>query len=251
MPLSAIILAIVFASTCSRTLAFSANRKVNANANDAVLVRSPLTSSQLSYSKSSTALYYVDERELDTSVTEVRTTITTNPSHDLKKPTIYPISSLQELHDFLEEDDRLTAIKFYAPWCKYCKQVGLRYQGLAAKMGDGVIDRRAVEGEVRFAAIEYGSLTAKLITEQLQVQGVPTLQLYKGTTKLWESKSSNEGHPNKTNTKVKTSHLKQEVIRLLDMTADELEDYVEDFEDDGILGETYEDSFFDNSECSW
>jgi len=35
-----------------------------------------------------------------------------------KKPTIYPITSLQELYDFLQEDDRLTAIKI----CKYCSR---------------------------------------------------------------------------------------------------------------------------------
>ena len=62
---------------------------------------------------SSSALYYVDDHT-DTAVTERPATTTTAPTtapivH--KKPTIYPISSLQELYDFLQEDDRLTAIK--------------------------------------------------------------------------------------------------------------------------------------------
>ena len=140
--------------------------------------------------------------------------------------------------------------RFYAPWCKYCRRVGLHYQGLAAELGDGVVARRAVTGSIRCAAIEYSSLTAKLITEQLQVQGVPTLQLYKGTTKVWQSKSTNDGHPNKTN-KIKAGDLKREVQRLLAMSGDELDSYVANLEDDGILEEPMEDSYFDNNDYAW
>jgi len=137
-----------------------------------------------------------------------------------------------------------------APWCKYCQKVGLHFQGLAAELGDGVIARRAVKGKIRCASIEYSSVTARLITEHLQIQGVPSLQLYKGTTKLWQSKSNNDGHPNKNN-KIKTSDLKREVKRLLAMPDDECKAYLRDFQDDGILEEAMEESFFDNHDYAW
>lgn len=58
---------------------------------------------------SSSALYYVDDDHPSAATTEVapqETRILT------KKATIYPIYTLQELYDFLQEDeDRLTAIK--------------------------------------------------------------------------------------------------------------------------------------------
>ena len=122
-------------------------------------------------------------------------------------------------------------------------------------MGDGVVARQAVEGSIRCAAIEYGSLTAQLMTEQLQVTRIPTLQLYKGTTKLWQSpklqeKNSHEalGYPaNKiTRNNVKAGDLKREVKRLLAMSEDELNAYVAGFDDDGILEDAMEDAFFDN-----
>ena len=125
-------------------------------------------------------------------------------------------------------------------------------------MGDGVVARQLVEGSIRCAAIEYSSLTAQLMTEQLQVTRIPTLQLYKGTTKLWQSPkptSGNQSHDdaalgypaNKiTRNNVKAGDLKREVKRLLAMSKDELNAYVTDFEDDGILEEAMEDAFFDN-----
>ena len=66
-----------------------------------------------SSSRFSTAVHYRDEH-VDTAVAqplpaEKPKTVVVQIK---KKPTIYPLSSLQELYDFLEEDDdRLTAIK--------------------------------------------------------------------------------------------------------------------------------------------
>ena len=127
------------------------------------------------------------------------------------------------------------------------------------ELGDGVVARHAVEGTIRCAAIESSSLTAELVTEKLQVTSIPTLQLYKGTTKLWQSPlptkqhSSSDGDPalnypaNKvTRNNAKTTDLKLEIKRLLAMTEAELNAYVANFEDDGVLEDAMEDAFFDN-----
>lgn len=157
-----------------------------------------------------------------------------------KKPTIYPISSLDELHEFLQEDDdRLTAIKFFAPWCKTCQRLGMRYQKLAKQHGDGVdrVARKAVTGEMRCAEVEFGSVTSRFIHDQLQIEALPTLQLYKGTTKLWQGRGSDS-----------IRHLEKEVKRLLALSQSDLEEYVDhEVVDDGILEEAMEDSFFDNA----
>ena len=68
---------------------------------------------------SSSALYYVDDEHPAATTTEVApketniiTTTTAPNTTNNKKATIYPIHTLQELYDFLQEDDdRLTAIK--------------------------------------------------------------------------------------------------------------------------------------------
>jgi hypothetical protein len=59
---------------------------------------------------SSSRIFYKDDDSdslatAKTQVVEPRTLVIK------KKPTIYPLSSLQELYDFLLEDDRLTAVK--------------------------------------------------------------------------------------------------------------------------------------------
>lgn len=102
------------------------------------------------------------------------------------------------------------------------------------ELGDAIVDRQMVEGPIRFATIEYGSETARLVTETLKIPAVPTLQVYKGTHKIWEE------HGAKT-----TKGLKSTLTLLRSMTPDELEAYAEEV-DDHILTQAVEESFFDS-----
>ena len=105
--------------------------------------------------------------------------------------------------------------------------------------GDGVdrVARKSITGDIRCAEIEFGPGTSRFIHEQLQIKGLPHLQLYKGTTKLWEGSGGKS-----------PQGLDKEVERLLAMSSSDLETYIaEEVEDDGILAEAVEDSFFDNA----
>jgi hypothetical protein len=101
------------------------------------------------------------------------------------------------------------------------------------ELGDAIIDRRKVEGPVRFASIEYGSETCRLITETLQVPGVPTLQLYCGVHKLWEE------HGTKT-----VKGLKNELNRISSMSMEEIRAYAKEV-DDGVLENAIEETMYD------
>jgi hypothetical protein len=101
------------------------------------------------------------------------------------------------------------------------------------EMGDGIADRKMVEGQIRLAEVAYSPETHRFIQEQLQVGAVPTLQLYHGLNKLWEKSGS-------TNTK----DLRAQVFSLDDLNRGELEEYA-DQADDGILHSLIEDSLYD------
>jgi len=111
--------------------------------------------------------------------------------------------------------------------------LGLHFDRLAREFGDGVLNRQKVSGEIRCAQVEYGSATANFITEQLQIQSVPTMQLYRGLHKVW-------GVSGKTDTR----GLKAELNELLSRSEESLEEHANDV-DDGILLEAIEDSMFD------
>lgn len=94
-------------------------------------------------------------------------------------------------------------------------------------------NRHKVEGSIRFAAVEYGSETSRLITETLKIRGVPTLQLYSGVHKLWE-----ENGP-KT-----VQGLKKKLQEIESMSLVEIRELAEEL-DDRILENAIEESFFD------
>jgi len=142
------------------------------------------------------------------------------------------IASLDELKYFLEEDERPVVIKFYAKWCKKCQQVGRHFDRLAMEMGDRIVDQQMVEGDVRFAAVEYTPDSQAFITEELQVQGVPTLHMYVGTRKLLEGRCS-----------IKNIH--KELAQIEDMDHEDLLERAEEA-DDGVLTGLIEESFFDS-----
>ncbi|KAL3936041.1 MAG: hypothetical protein SGBAC_008554 [Bacillariaceae sp.] len=150
-----------------------------------------------------------------------------------KKPSIVKLNSLDELKYFLQEDDRMAAIKFHAPWCKTCQRLGLQYQKLATELGDGIASRKMVEGQVRFAEVAYSPQTNHFIQDQLQVDAVPTLQLYHGFNKLWQRSGTKDARD-----------LRDTVLNLESKTPEELLILGEE-KDDGILQEAIEDTMFD------
>lgn len=151
------------------------------------------------------------------------------------EPIILKINSLDDLQCLLEEDeDRMVAIKFYAPWCKTCQRLGIDFGRLARKWGDVVSNGNFVQGRIRCAEVEFKSVEAsRWVTEELRVKAIPTLQLYSGTSKMWEGIGAK-------NTKM----LQDELRRLEHMPLDDLRAHGE-LVDDGILEQALEDSFYD------
>jgi len=124
--------------------------------------------------------------------------------------------------------------RFYAPWCKSCKKLDIHFNNLASKIGDGVVARQMVKGDVRFAQIAFGDATRELM-ENLKIAGLPTMQLYHRDHKLWNV----AGHTN-------TKSLQSELGRLEALSQNDLEEYGEEI-DDGVLNEAVEDSMYDYS----
>lgn len=148
------------------------------------------------------------------------------------KPMVEEIFSLDELKWFLEEDERPVVIKFYAKWCKKCQKLGLQFNRLALDMGDHILDQQMIYGDVRFAAVEYNPQSQAFITEDLQIKGVPDMQVYVGTHKLLEAGSSIK--------KIRTELGLLEGMRHEDVLKRAAE------ADDGVLTTLIEDSFFDS-----
>lgn len=110
---------------------------------------------------------------------------TDNDKQDRSRPDIVVIESHDDYVKFLEEDDRLCVIKFYANWCKSCQRFGIKYRHLAFDDGDHIdIEGTTVHsGEVRFAEVEY-TASAKLC-KALKVRKLPTVHMYrKGAGKI-------------------------------------------------------------------
>lgn len=155
------------------------------------------------------------------------------PSKQQTKILVENIASLDQLKYFLEEDERPVVIKFYAKWCKKCQHVGRQFDRLAMEMGDRIIvDQQMIDGDVRFAAIEYNQESQAFITEELQVQGVPSLQIYVGTRKLLEGGSS-------------IKNIRQELAQVEDLSHGDLLERAEEA-DDGVLTGLIEESFYDS-----
>lgn len=116
--------------------------------------------------------------------------------NDRSRPKIVKIQTHQEYLNFLEEDDRLCVVKFYASWCKSCKRFGISFRQLAFETGDHITnsivnngdgDEEEVlhSGKVRFAEVEY-SQNARLC-KSLKIKKLPTVHYYKrGVGKLSE-----------------------------------------------------------------
>lgn len=222
-----IILVALLLSTQRPVLGFSPQHSQNNKSFSSSSSTSSTTSS------SSSALYYVrgDPSSPPPAVQKAKVEI--QRKLIVTKPKVREIKSLDELQYFLEEDARLVAIKFYAPWCKTCKRLGLHFDRLALELGDTIQNRQKVEGSVRFATIEYGSETSRFITQTLQIHGVPTLQLYSGVKKLWQENGATT-----------VRGLKEQLNLLESMSTEERQAHAEEV-DDGILASAIEENFFD------
>merc|ERR1712232_279394 len=98
--------------------------------------------------------------------------------------------------------------------------------------GDGTQQPVFIDGEVRFAQIEFTSESQAFITEELQIPGVPMLQIYVGTKKLLDGGSS-----------IQTIRTELQQIQHLDPS--QLVDRA-NRADDGILTMIVEDSLYDS-----
>jgi len=168
----------------------------------------------------------------------------------MKKPKVSKffvedISSLNELKYFLEEDERPVVIKFYAKWCKKCQQVGKQMDRLAMEMGDRIVleyneeddDNEQlqpvfVDGDVRFGQMEFTHESQAFITEELQILGVPTVQIYVGTKKLLDAGSS-------------VKRIRSELQQIKPLDPHQIINHAEQT-DDGILTSIIQESIYDS-----
>ena len=110
-----------------------------------------------------------------------------NDDEDRTRPNIVKIQSHQDYINFLQEDDRLCLVKFYASWCKSCKRFGVSFRHLAFDEGDHLNPNGEVVhvGNVRFAEVEYSQCVQ--LCKTLKVKKLPTVHYYKeGEGKLSE-----------------------------------------------------------------
>jgi len=186
---------------------------------------------------STTAIQYQSETPAGDNVTIEKSfavrqinTVPTPSKHT--KIIVENITSLSELRWFLEEDERPVVIKFFAPWCKKCQRLGLQFDRLAMEMGDRVVDQQFIDGDVRFAAVQYNPESRGFITEELQIRGFPTLQIYVGPRKLLEGGSS-------------VKNIREEIAVIEELSHGDLLERAEEA-DDGVLTGLIEESFYDS-----
>jgi len=110
----------------------------------------------------------------------------------------------------------------------------MHYNKMASKLGDGIIARQKVQGDVRFAQVRYSN-NIKTMLGDLRILQVPTMQVYYGDRKLW----SVSGETN-------TKSLHAELNRLQQLSNEELETFAEQ-QDDGLLADAIEDARYDYS----
>ena len=80
------------------------------------------------------------------------TTSEADDEDQARRPNIVKINSHEQYVKFLEEDDRVCVIKFYATWCKSCQRFGLKFRHLAFEEGDRISgDNVYHSGNARFA----------------------------------------------------------------------------------------------------
>lgn len=87
----------------------------------------------------------------------------------ITRPKIVRITTQKEYVTFLEEDDQICIVKFYADWCKSCQKFGIKYHHLA--------QHDMSDNNVRFAEVEY-TASAQLC-KTLKINKLPTCHIYR------------------------------------------------------------------------
>lgn len=103
--------------------------------------------------------------------------VTTSASRASSRPS--PILSLESMADCEsavldpegEDFDKVTILRFHAPWCKVCQTTSVAYERLAAKMDKTSSSSRGI----RFASVNLTPKNPRLgeLKEWFEVQGVP------------------------------------------------------------------------------
>lgn len=106
---------------------------------------------------------------------------------------------------------------------------------VAADYGDAILNRVKVPGIARFAQVEYSPKLERFITEVLQIKGVPTIQIYHGTNKVWDSTGVTG-----------TKDILEQIENWQKLTPDERIEYSERM-DDGVLKSAIDNCFFDDT----
>lgn len=95
------------------------------------------------------------------------------------RPDIAVLRSREDYIEFLERDERLCVIKFYANWCKSCQRFGVKFRHLALEQGDRLDRKGAVvrAGDVRFAEVEFSAAAA--LCRSLNIKKLPTVHMHR------------------------------------------------------------------------
>jgi thiol-disulfide isomerase/thioredoxin len=127
-----------------------------------------------------------------------------------------------------------TTFRFYAPWCKTCRKLSLNLKKVAIDYGDTIVNRIKLPGIVRFAQVEYSPRLEKFITQILQIQGVPTIQIFYQSYKLYDVSGT-------TSTKDVVEQIKAWQL----LHVDEKVEYAKQ-RDDGVLQSAIDNLFYDD-----
>lgn len=223
--------ALLFLFATDQSHGFSVSKTATTNVN-----RRACTSTIASRTSSSAPFrfYYKEDAHPDVEA-DGSTVVVETKQHFKKKASIVDLSTLEEIRSFVEEDDRMAVIMFYAPFCKSCQKLKVHYDKLAVDMADGIVARKKVHGKIRCARVEFNPQTKYLIMHHLRVAKVPTMQLYYGINKVWDVCGQND-----------TKELRRTLAELDEMSPDELLKHAEAL-DDGIFLNALEEDLYDNS----
>jgi len=99
-----------------------------------------------------------------------------------KKPSnvkITQIEAPEQLFDFINQDERLCIVKYYAPWCKTCQKMDIRFRKLVNLLGDKIDSNNGnivQNGKIKFADVNIQ--TNKKLFHRMNIKRLPYIQIY-------------------------------------------------------------------------